>query len=245
MVRPDMNEIAAQRAYYERTAADYDGMHAAALDGDHFVALAWLSAIVDMTGARSILDVGTGTGRALRWLRDRHPGLAIRGIEPVEGLRRQAHRAGLGPDVVVDGDATRLPFADDGFDIVCAFGVLHHIRDDEAAVAEMARVARLGVFISDSNNYGQGGRLARRVKQALRALRLWGAADYVNSRGKGHHWSEGDGIYYSYSVFDSLPILRRKFANTYFAPTRGNGPDLYRDHGHVAVFAADRLVAES
>jgi SAM-dependent methyltransferase len=44
----------------------------------------------------------------------------------------------------VRGDALRLPFADGSFDRVIASEVLEHIPDDEAAMAELARVLRAG-----------------------------------------------------------------------------------------------------
>ncbi|HEY1279739.1 MAG TPA: class I SAM-dependent methyltransferase [Acidimicrobiales bacterium] len=44
----------------------------------------------------------------------------------------------------VQGDATRLPFADGSFDRVIASEVLEHIPDDEAALGELARVLRPG-----------------------------------------------------------------------------------------------------
>lgn len=225
-----------QRAYYARTAAQYDGMHRAAR-GEHDVALAWLSTLVQMTGARSVLDVGSGTGRALLHLQQRHPGCEVTGIEPVAELREVALANGVPPGQIRDGDATRLDLADGSVDIVCAFGVLHHVREDERAVAEMARVARLGVFLSDCNNFGSGSPAWRLAKQAFNALGLWPLVDLLKTRGKGYTESEGDGIAYSYSVFNSTPILRRSFPELYHLNLRPSGPNLYRSASHVAVFA--------
>jgi SAM-dependent methyltransferase len=47
-----------------------------------------------------------------------------------------------------NGDATRLPFADESFDRVIASEVLEHIVDDEAAIAELSRVLRPGGTIA-------------------------------------------------------------------------------------------------
>ena len=44
----------------------------------------------------------------------------------------------------VNGDATGLPFADGSFDRIIASEVMEHIDDDEAALAELARVLRPG-----------------------------------------------------------------------------------------------------
>ena len=44
----------------------------------------------------------------------------------------------------VQGDATRLPFADGSFDRMIAAEVLEHIPDDAAAIAELARVLQPG-----------------------------------------------------------------------------------------------------
>lgn len=48
----------------------------------------------------------------------------------------------------VNGDATRLPFADDTFDRIIAAEVLEHIPADEAAMAELCRVLKPGGTIA-------------------------------------------------------------------------------------------------
>ena len=42
---------------------------------------------------------------------------------------------------VANGLIGALPFADDAFDMVCAFDIVEHVSDDEGALAELARVA--------------------------------------------------------------------------------------------------------
>jgi SAM-dependent methyltransferase len=49
---------------------------------------------------------------------------------------------------VVRGDALRLPFADGAFDRVICAEILEHIRDDRAAMAEVARVVRPGGLVA-------------------------------------------------------------------------------------------------
>ena len=57
-------EIRIQREYYARSANQYDSMH---VDGsiEHNFALQFMIGVVRYLGVRSILDIGSGTGRAL------------------------------------------------------------------------------------------------------------------------------------------------------------------------------------
>jgi ubiquinone/menaquinone biosynthesis C-methylase UbiE len=233
-----LDEIAHQRSYYSDTAGRYDDMHVDQRD-EHHDALDWLSAIIAARGYTSVLDVGSGTGRAPLYLKGRTPAKVI-GVEPVAELREIGHQKGLAPDELVDGDALALPFPDNSFDVVCEFGVLHHIRDHGRAVAEMCRVARKGVFISDSNNFGQGSGPARLAKQAINAVGMWPLFYLLKTRGKGYRWSEGDGVSYSYSVFTDVPAIRRQFPAVRMMSTRPTvSPSLYRGAETVAIFASD------
>lgn len=237
MAHQSQRETAIQRAYYARTASQYDDLHQTA-DDEHNLALLLLSAAIEHLGVRSVLDIGSGTGRALLHLKRRHPDLRIVGVEPSPELRERGHAAGLTQEEIVDGDATHLDYANDSFDLACEFGTLHHIRDDETAAAEMTRVARLGVFLSDCNNFGMGGKIGRIAKHAIHSSGLWWLADLVKTRGKGYHLSEGDGLAYSYSVFDSLPILRRKFPTVHLMSTKpATSSYLFNGASHVAVLA--------
>jgi SAM-dependent methyltransferase len=103
---------------------------------------------------KSVLDVGSDTGRVIAWLQRARPDLVVRGIEPVDELRKVNHAKGIGKDVLVAGNALALGDRAGEFDLVCEFGVLHHIEQPERAVAEILRVSRSAVFISDSNNVG-------------------------------------------------------------------------------------------
>lgn len=227
-----------QRAYYQRTAEHYDAMHVD--DGDeHGKALAAFMALAELQGpVGSVLDVGAGTGRGMTKLQKRWPTADVTGIEPVDALRAVGHRSGLGEDRLVAGDALNLGFYDDQFDYTIETGVLHHIQDHRRAVSEMARVSRKGVMISDSNNLGQGSRPARLAKSLLTLSGLWPAVVWAQTGGRMYKVSEGDGVYYSYSAFASLPAVRDKFPSLYVlntAPMAG----VSAKHGasHVMIFA--------
>jgi SAM-dependent methyltransferase len=197
-----------QRAYYAEHASAYAASHEGG-DSAHDRALEQLVPILRGLSARSLLDVGSGTGRALRYFREHMPELNLAGVEPSPEMIAQAELNGLAANTIVEGTGTSLPFPDASFDVVTAFGVMHHVPVPGQVLAEMARVARRAIFISDGNRYAQGHPLARALKSSLATFGLWRAFDWVRTRGRGYMISKGDGLYYSYSVFDSLPALRR------------------------------------
>lgn len=228
------NEVSLQRQYYADTAAKYDAMQISEQD-EHQVALAILSAMIEFHGIKSVLDVGSGTGRALRYLKARHPGVRFVGIEPVEALRKVGHQAGLNPEELKDGDVNALAESDGEFDLVCEFAVLHHVPKPEMAVAEMLRVARKAIFISDANNFGQGGPMIRLLKQAINAIGLWRAFDWLRTNGKGYHISAGDGLFYSYSVFNNYAQIRASCKAVHQFNTVDAGRSFPTSAPHVAI----------
>lgn len=223
-----------QRKYYSDTAHRYEEMHVSEND-EHTFALNWMVAAAEHFGVRSILDIGSGTGRALSFIAKHRPQLAVMGVEPVAELRQVAYQRGIPETQLVDGDATSLNFADGQFDLVCEFGVLHHIRRPELAVAEMLRVSKKAIFISDSNNFGQGGRVGRACKQIINAARLWPLANLIKTRGRGYTISEGDGLAYSYSVFQNYKQIRKQCPQVHLLNTAGGSINPYRTATHVAL----------
>jgi ubiquinone/menaquinone biosynthesis C-methylase UbiE len=207
-------------------------MHVAQ-DDEHGFALAYMLAAVDHLGVRSILDVGSGTGRAVLNVKRKMPHVRIVGVEPSPELRSVGYSKGLAPSELIDGDAMKLAFDDGAFDLVCEYGALHHIPRPGLAVSEMLRVAKKAIFISDCNNFGQGrGRL---IKQAIDRIGAWPIADFIKTRGKRYSVSEGDGLAYSYSVFNDYQQIKRRCRSVHILNTTNAGPDLYRCASHVAL----------
>jgi ubiquinone/menaquinone biosynthesis C-methylase UbiE len=204
--KPDPG-VAIQRKYYTDTAARYEQMHEHEGSGDPLINKFVLS-VLRMIDARSVLDVGTATGRGLRDLRQAIPDGFVCGVEPVAALLDQAvQNANASSGSLVRASGAALPFADASFDAVCEFAVLHHVPEPNAVVMEMLRVAKKAVLISDSNRFGQGSRAARLLKLGLYKSKLWGAYNFLRTSGKGYQITEGDGLAYSYSVYDSFHLL--------------------------------------
>src|ERR1043166_5415017 len=158
-----LSEIERQRLYYQGSALEYERLHVRQED-EHYRALEWLAGVMNGRGLRSVLDVGAGTGRALTYLKKYVPAAKVVGIEPSDGLRTIGYQNGLTSEELFEGDATSLDYPDNHFDVVCEFGVLHHIRDPKVAVREMLRVARTAVFFSDDNHFAAGSKVMRIIK---------------------------------------------------------------------------------
>ena len=89
-----------------------------------------------------VLDPGCGTGWQAAGLRRAAPGVSVIGVDLSAGMLSQARRAGAGP--LLQADASRLPLGDATVDLVVTRGVLHHLPDVVAALAEWRRVLRPG-----------------------------------------------------------------------------------------------------
>lgn len=219
-----------QEKYYMDTALKYDEMHVSKKD-EHFFALSFMVGMLDYLGVKSVLDVGSGTGRAILFLKEKRPDIYIVGIEPVKELRTVGFEKGITKNELIDGDGSDLRFKDGEFDLVCEFGVLHHIKHPKTVVSEILRVANKAVFISDSNIYGDGSIFSRMLKQILKAFYLWKVAVFFKTRGKGYIQSDDDGISYYYSVFDSYNQIKKACSSVHFINTNiwtGAKINLYR-----------------
>jgi ubiquinone/menaquinone biosynthesis C-methylase UbiE len=221
--------------YYTQTANGYDAAQIHT-DDEHSYALMILRGILAEKGYRSLLDVGCGTGRAIDYLRRTELRLDLLGIEPVAALRQMAIAKGIRPEQLLIGNGYELPFADHSIDCVTAFGVLHHVEEPDRVIAEMLRVAKKAVFISDHNIYGWGNSPARLGKQLLRRLGFQ-TLKWVMTRGRGYHDTDYDGVFYPFSVFDHLPQIRHHACQVSLISTKNSPVSLYSQASHLAVLA--------
>src|SRR5678815_5393861 len=111
-----------QRQYYADTADKYHEMHVQK-DGEHSFALAWMLSAIDHLGIKSVLDLGSGTGRVVSYVTAMRSDINIVGVEPVKELREVAYKRGVLESNLIEGDASHLQFPDGAIDLVCAFGV--------------------------------------------------------------------------------------------------------------------------
>ncbi len=102
--------------------------------------------VAAMRGVTSIVDVGGGTGLLTRELAERVAPVVV--IEPSAAQRAGLPAAGEETRITsVAGRAERVPLADGAVDGAMATWVLQYTDDPDAAVRELARVARKRVVI--------------------------------------------------------------------------------------------------
>ena len=91
-------------------------------------------------GARSVLEVGVGTGRVTLPLAAN--GFEVTGLDASRGMLARARAKGV--PRLIRGSAYRLPFLPASFDVALFVHVLHILEDPAAALGEARRVSRLG-----------------------------------------------------------------------------------------------------
>jgi ubiquinone/menaquinone biosynthesis C-methylase UbiE len=134
--------VAAAQTYFTEHAAEWDSirrLHAA----DEAVEAEICSALADRP-FRSLLDLGTGTGRMLELLGatvERGLGIDL-SLNMLAFARARLDRAGLRNCSVRQGDVYDLPLPRDSFDVVVIHQVLHFLDNGARAVREAARVLR-------------------------------------------------------------------------------------------------------
>jgi len=116
--------------------------------------------LIPSTGARTVLDVGTGGAdipvSLLAEATRRGQSLQVTGIDSrseviaAARIARPAIGRVAGLDLVV-GDGRSLPFPDRSFDIAHTSLVVHHLEPTEAIalLREMTRVSRSGIVVND------------------------------------------------------------------------------------------------
>ncbi|MFZ5692916.1 MAG: ArsR/SmtB family transcription factor [Pseudomonadota bacterium] len=131
---------AAAQSYFREHAAEWDRirkLHAA----DEAVEQAIVKALGDKP-FRSLLDLGTGTGRMLELFGAQiERGLGIdMSLDMLLLARARLERAGLRHCSVRQGDIYDLSLPRDSFDVIIIHQVLHYLDDGARAIREAARV---------------------------------------------------------------------------------------------------------
>jgi len=226
--------------YYNTEASKYELIRSRDVEMEHNFAVGCLGGINSFYKWKTILDVGSGTGFVLRQMMSLMPDSTFRGIEPSEGMRREGYKQGIPEMVLTAGDAHDLEFEDNTFDCVTAFGVMHHLHHPKKALSEMIRVSKHAVFVSDMNNFGCGSLIQRCFSHALGGLGLWKLFQFLRNGGKLSKFSVGDGVHYSYSLFEDLDVFKKHGMDVRIISTRPTSRNLFWSCSHVAVLGTKK-----
>jgi ubiquinone/menaquinone biosynthesis C-methylase UbiE len=106
-----------------------------------------------------MLEIGPGPGAATEWLRRHVRRLVVVEID-VDAARTLEERFAESNVQICLGDASRLDFADNSFDTVASFTMLHHVptaRLQNQVLAEAFRVLRPGGSLIGSDSLASDG----------------------------------------------------------------------------------------
>ncbi len=135
---------AAAQVYFRAHAAEWDRIRKLHVTDETVEAA--IRAALSEKSFRSLLDLGTGTGRMLELFgREIERGLGLDlSLDMLLLARDRLERAGLKHCSVRQGDIYDLPLGNDSFDVVILHQVLHFLDDSARAIREAARVLRPG-----------------------------------------------------------------------------------------------------
>jgi ubiquinone/menaquinone biosynthesis C-methylase UbiE len=125
--------------YYSRIAEGYDELHGAEQDAK---LLEFLER-VELPQNAALLDVGCGTGRSERVLRQ-HADIHWHGIDPSPGLISKAES--IARARILQAPAEHIPYPDASFDIILSLTSLQNFEDPAQGLDEMERVAKPGAL---------------------------------------------------------------------------------------------------
>ncbi len=169
----------------------------------------YVLSILPGDGPTTVLDIGSGDGGVLQYLKDSRPGLRGIGVDasPValEALKQKGFE-GMHLELADSKNYALLPEAD----YVIMFEIIEHMPDSEALFATARRIAKRGVFISIPNSGFFTYRLRllfgkfplQWVVFPSEHLRFWTVRDM-------HWWLAANGIPHAHiHTYQGVPLLK-------------------------------------
>ncbi len=141
-IQPETDDVQS----FERRSGSYEDSFLQGLFFDRIHRVA-LDSVPPGIKPESILDIGCGTGRLLRKAATRWPTARLIGVDPAEGMVKEARR--LTPGALFHVSlAETLPLPDGSVDLVLSTVSFHHWQNQVQGVKQVARVLHPGgIFV--------------------------------------------------------------------------------------------------
>jgi demethylmenaquinone methyltransferase/2-methoxy-6-polyprenyl-1,4-benzoquinol methylase len=108
----------------------------------------WRKSFFELAGippTGALLDVGAGTGEIALEAKRSRPGLNVTALDLTSGMMKVGRTKEYGDSIRwVQGDALRLPFPDESFDVVTSGYLVRNVPDVAGAFREQLRVVKKG-----------------------------------------------------------------------------------------------------
>jgi len=160
------------------------------MNAEHSRMTDWALANISITNNSTVLDVGCGGGRTVKKLADRAAEGKVFGIDfseqSVATSRKTTERLiGLGRVGIVHGTVSRLPFAENLFDLVTAVETYYFWPDLVTDMQEIARVLKPGGQFAVIAEAYKGGSHDKRFQQILQVATQESKINYLSAEQLG------------------------------------------------------------
>ncbi len=142
----DVTKVEDRRMFFDRHAASWNAHNS---DGDH-ARFSGLVGSFGLTDGDAVLDVGTGTGVLLPFIREkvRGGGRLVAIDFSFKMLERASNERAPTGAFFLNASVEAIPFRSEYFDFVTCFAAFPHFPDKGRALGEMMRVLRSGGTIA-------------------------------------------------------------------------------------------------
>ncbi len=162
-----------RRTFFDRHASSWDERF---YDADQRARLSGLVGLFGLAAGDAVLDVGTGTGILLPFLRETigHEGRLAAMDFSFKMLLQAGERRKLADATLLNGSVESIPFCSRQFDFVTCFAAFPHFPNKGKALLEMVRVLRPGgkVAIAHLKSAEEINRLHGQIGGAVAGDRL-------------------------------------------------------------------------
>lgn len=201
-----------------------------------------LTSLVIKDHHQIVLDVGSGTGRALLRLASNSPArVQFIGIDPAENMRRLAiQRTKNRPNIrILDGSFEKIPMESGSVDYLYSIFAFHWTTDLDAAVKEISRVLKptgeMDLFFIGRNN---GREFIQKTTPIF--LMYMGPALLLESA-KMRKQLTRDAVFQLFAkAFDSAQLSVEEFHDTYYDTLEGHWGWWVRIEGHFMQIPPER-----